>query len=112
MHWTEASKKAIAIRDGSNSKLPTPLPSLNELLNGADELPYNVTKLPRKFLSEEQVTITETHAVGILEKIRGKEWSAVKVTEAFLRRAGLGQLMVNKLESLIHQDVLFIYIYL
>ncbi|KIW71755.1 hypothetical protein PV04_03889 [Phialophora macrospora] len=53
----------------------------------------------QQFLSEKEVAITETDAVGIAEKVAAGEWSAVDVTEAFCHRASLAHQLVNCLHE-------------
>ena len=47
-----------------------------------------------QYLSKHEVEITETDAVGIVEKTSSGQWSAVKVTKAFCHRAALAHQMV------------------
>jgi len=42
-----------------------------------------------QFLSEKEKEITETDAVGIVQKTTGGTWSAVEVTKAFCHRAAI-----------------------
>ncbi|KAI9818939.1 MAG: Acetamidase [Pycnora praestabilis] len=49
-----------------------------------------------QFLSANEVKITETDAVGIVEKTTAGEWSAFEVAEAFCHRAALAHQLVRK----------------
>jgi amidase len=48
----------------------------------------------QQFLTEREVEITETDAVGILEKTKKGEWRAEEVARAFCRRAGVAHQLV------------------
>ena len=48
-----------------------------------------------QFLNEQEILITETDAVGIVEKTSSGQWSAVEVTEAFCHRAALAHQLVR-----------------
>ena len=51
-------------------------------------------KYIQQFLSQREVEITETDAVGILEKTTTGQWKAQVVTEAFCHRAALAHQLV------------------
>ncbi|KIW75355.1 hypothetical protein Z517_10096 [Fonsecaea pedrosoi CBS 271.37] len=53
----------------------------------------------QQFLDEKEVTITETDAVGIAEKVAAGAWTAVDVTQAFCHRASLAHQLVNCLHE-------------
>ncbi|KAK7991634.1 hypothetical protein PG996_013351 [Apiospora saccharicola] len=53
----------------------------------------------RQFLSPKESEITETDAVGIVEKTTSGAWSAVEVAEAFCHRASLSHQLVNCLHE-------------
>jgi amidase len=56
----------------------------------------NVTgKYIQQFLTEKEIEITETDAVGILAKTTTGAWKAVEVTEAFCHRAALAHQLVR-----------------
>lgn len=50
----------------------------------------------QSFLSQKEVDITETDAVGIAKQVAAGTWSAVEVTEAFCHRASLAHQLVRK----------------
>ncbi|KAK5994234.1 Acetamidase [Cladobotryum mycophilum] len=54
----------------------------------------------QQFLNAREIEITETDAVGILEKTTTGEWSAREVTEAFCHRAAIAHQLVNCLHDL------------
>lgn len=49
----------------------------------------------RQFLSPKEVEITETDAIGIVEKTSSGAWTAVEVAEAFCHRASIGHQLVS-----------------
>jgi amidase len=51
-------------------------------------------KYIQQFLSTKEVKITETAAVGIVQKITSGTWKAREVAEAFCHRAALAHQMV------------------
>jgi amidase len=55
----------------------------------------NVTSVPSKVLSPEDVTITETPIDKLLESLANGKLSSVRCTEAFLRRAVLAHQLTN-----------------
>ena len=48
-----------------------------------------------QFLTEDEVLITETDAVGIVNHISSGKWKATNVTEAFCHRASLAHQLVS-----------------
>ncbi|EXJ86327.1 hypothetical protein A1O3_03278 [Capronia epimyces CBS 606.96] len=54
----------------------------------------------QQFLTEPEVEITETDAVGLADKIAAGKWSAVEVTKAFCHRAALAHQLVNCLHEI------------
>jgi len=61
----------------------------------SNEEKRDVTEYIREFLSERELEITETDAVGIAEKTTAAEWKAVEVIKAFCHRAALAHQLVN-----------------
>ena len=90
-NWETLAKEK---RDSVNALIPKswlltdPVPSVKEQ--------KDVTgKYIQQFLSPNEVTITETDAVGIVEKTTTGKWTAQKVTEAFCHRAALAHQLVG-----------------
>ncbi|EMC99608.1 hypothetical protein BAUCODRAFT_21378 [Baudoinia panamericana UAMH 10762] len=54
----------------------------------------------QQFLSEEEIAITETDAVGIVKQTTAGAWSAVDVAKAFCHRAALAHQLVNCLHEI------------
>ncbi|KAL3421610.1 amidase [Phlyctema vagabunda] len=57
-------------------------------------------KYIQQFLSPREIEITETDAVGIVEKTTSGQWKAKEVAEAFCHRAALAHQMVNCLHEI------------
>ena len=68
-------------------KLPVPLPSPSE------QKDVSGTYI-QQFLTFREIEITETDAVGIVQKTTTGAWSAQEVTEAFCHRAALAHQLV------------------
>jgi amidase len=66
---------------------------------GAEEQKDVTGAYIHQFLNEQEISITETDAVGIAEKVAAGEWSAVDVTQAFCHRASLAHQIVNCLHE-------------
>lgn len=54
----------------------------------------------RKYLNEKEIAITETDAVGVVEKTLSGQWTAVDVTKAFCHRAAIAHQLVNCLHEI------------
>lgn len=92
---TQAATKREAILSSIPEKwrLPGDIPSAQEQ--------RDVTgPFIQKFLSDREIEITETDAVGIAEKTSSGLWSAVEVTEAFCHRASLAHQLVRFTEPI------------
>lgn len=87
--WQQITKASQAHRDATLSALDPPLPVLPA------DLPLDVTRLPRDVLTAEEVRITELMPEEVVAQLASRELSAVQVTKAFLRRAGLAQMLVG-----------------
>ncbi|KAL2865945.1 amidase signature domain-containing protein [Aspergillus lucknowensis] len=96
---TEAWKaKATAKREALSSlippewRLPTPVPPPSEL--------PNVTREIRRYLSPQEISITESSAVEIVTKTSTGQWKCEAVTRAFCHRAALAHQMINCLHEI------------
>ncbi|TKA68211.1 hypothetical protein B0A49_07469 [Cryomyces minteri] len=91
-------KLATQKRDSVNDLIPkewriSSVPSVEEQ--------RDVTgKYIQQFLSDKEVEITETDAVGIVEQTSSGAWSAVEVTKAFCHRAAVAHRLVNCLHEI------------
>ena len=54
----------------------------------------------RKYLDEKEIEITETDAVGVVEKTTSGKWTAVEVATAFCHRAAIAHQLVNCLHEI------------
>ena len=82
-----ARAKREAIKDAIPSKwrIPNPAPEQTDVTG----------EYIRTFLTEREIEITETDAVGITEKTCSGSWTAVEVTEAFCKRAAIAHQLVG-----------------
>lgn len=87
--WEALVQKAILTRDKSLAKVDPPIPTI------PGKLPLDVTGIPAKLLTPEEVEITEGHdATSLAAAIASRKYSAVTVIKAFLRRAAIAQKLV------------------
>lgn len=93
--WESLAKEK---RDSVNTLIPKswlltkPLPSASEQ--------RDVTgKYIQQYLSQREIEITETDAVGIVKKTTSGEWKAKEVTEAFCHRSALAHQMVRSMRA-------------
>ncbi|KAK5171848.1 uncharacterized protein LTR77_003484 [Saxophila tyrrhenica] len=71
-----------------------------------DDLPLNVTQIPKKLLPEETIAITELTAEQLLPQLASGRLTATQVTKAFLQRAGLASKLVNCCTELLPERAL------
>ena len=73
------------------------------LLNGTDPI-----DLPRRtgILTEREMSITESRAVDIVQRIKAREYTAFEVTTAFCKRAAIAHQAVSKTYTRMASDVL------
>lgn len=90
--WQEVAADRQAYRDATIASLSPTLPSL-------PSVPLNTIPLAREVLTEAECKITETSIEDLAPKLASGELSAVEVTNAFLRRAGLAQKAVRHRHS-------------
>jgi amidase len=86
--WQEVASDRQKHRDATLSHLDPPLPTI-------DNLPSNTIALASKYLTAEELKITETLSENLVSQLAKGELSSVAVTKAFLRRAALAQLAVR-----------------
>jgi amidase len=72
---------------------PSDIPSLDG--------PSDVSQLPRKFLTEFEVAITESSPLDVLSNIHTGIWLARDVTEAYCHRAAIAHQLVNCLTEIL-----------
>jgi amidase len=79
-------------RDSVKSLIPKPW-LLPFSLPPADQQ-RDITRYIQNFLTPQEVIITETDAVGIVQRTTSGLWKSVEVAEAFCHRAALAHQMV------------------
>jgi amidase len=83
----EAKRQSILNAIPAKWRLADPVPPATEL--------RDVTgSYIQQYLSEREIEITESDAVGIVAQTTTGRWSAVEVTEAFCHRAALAHQLV------------------
>ncbi|GAM89787.1 hypothetical protein ANO11243_078260 [Dothideomycetidae sp. 11243] len=60
----------------------------------------------QQYLSTKEIEITETEAVGIVDKASRGEWTATEITKAFCHRAALAHQLVNCLHEVFFDDAI------
>ncbi|KAL1845773.1 hypothetical protein Plec18170_009577 [Paecilomyces lecythidis] len=95
-HWkaaAEAKRQAVLDLIPEKWRIKEPIPPPSEL--------RDVTAgYIQQFLDARELEITETDAVGIIERTTSGQWTAVEVTEAFCHRAALAHQLVNCLHEI------------
>ncbi|KAI9831132.1 MAG: hypothetical protein M1819_005220 [Sarea resinae] len=93
--WQEIALTVQKRRDESIAHVKPPVPDVPA------DLPRNVTGIPKKLLTEREVEITETAPEQLITSLAAGKLTATEVTNAFLRRAGLAQKLVNCVTDLL-----------
>ncbi|KAI0131781.1 acetamidase [Xylariales sp. AK1849] len=99
--WQDVAVDRQRHRDATIAALGFPLPELQ-----TNEISRNVTGIPKAILTDEEFTITGTDVEVLAAKLASGEWSATLVINAFLRRAGLAQKLVNCITELLPERAL------
>lgn len=86
--WQEVAADKQKHREATLSLLDPPLPLIAET-------PINTIPLARTFLTQYEITITETSVEDLVVLLAKGQLSSVTVTKAFLRRAALAQKAVR-----------------
>lgn len=86
---TSASAKRNAVLEQlpNEWKIPGPIPS-------PEELPDATGRGIQQYLSPREIEITETDAIGIVEKTCSGQWTSLEVTKAFCHRATVAHQLV------------------
>ena len=82
----EAKRQSILDRIPKEWRITAPIPSIAEL--------RDVTPIPKQYLSEREVQITESDAEAIVNETSTGRWKAEEVTRAFAHRAALAHQLV------------------
>ncbi|KAF7944585.1 uncharacterized protein EAE97_005218 [Botrytis byssoidea] len=86
--WQDVASEVQKHQDATIAKVE---PAIVEI---TEKLPRRVISLPRKYLSPEEITITETPIEKSLASLATGKLSSLAVTKAFLRRAAIAQKLV------------------
>lgn len=86
--WQTIAHEAQQYRDASISRIKPDVPQT------PSNLPRNVMEIPGKLLSPDETRITELPVEELADMLRLRKVSAMVVTLAFLRRAGVAQKLV------------------
>ena len=84
----EAKRQSVLNAIPEKWRLEAPVPSATELRDVTGDY-------IRQYLTEHEITITETDAVDIVAQTSTGRWSALEVTEAFCHRAALAHQLVR-----------------
>ena len=87
--WEDVARDAQKHRDSTIDAVEPPLPLL------PSDISHNVIDIPRQTLSREEIKITETPFLKLLQLLQTGEVTTTAVTNAFLRRAALAQKLVK-----------------
>ena len=87
--WQDIAAHVQARRDATIAQIIPAIPRV------AKDLPTNVTEIPKRLLDSSEVRITEMLPEELLKELSIGKLSSEEVTNAFLRRAGLAQRLVN-----------------
>lgn len=87
--WQETVSAVQAHRLAGLSRIQPPL------LDVPPNLSKDITNIPKKLLSQQELDITHSSPESLLMRLTSGEWSSEEVTNAFLRRAGLAQNLVD-----------------
>ena len=87
--WQEIAKKVQEHRDQTIAKIQPAVPGLPE------NIPLNVTAIPKQLLSAEEIQITELTPEALVAEISAARLTSTEVVTAYLRRAGIAQKLVG-----------------
>ncbi|KAI9716192.1 MAG: hypothetical protein M1828_000418 [Chrysothrix sp. TS-e1954] len=99
--WRHAAAAAQKHRDDSIARIQPPLPDL------PDDLPLDVTHIPKELLSATENDITTLSVEDLFTAtVTQRKYTSVQVIGAYLRRAALAQKLVNCITELIPEQAL------
>ena len=98
--WQDIAAEAQRYRDDSIARVQPAVPKV------PNELPLNVTHIPREVLEKEEIKVTESLPDHLLAQIAQRNWKAEDVTRAFLRRAGVAQALTNCIIELLPETAI------
>ncbi|RFU25584.1 hypothetical protein B7463_g10752, partial [Scytalidium lignicola] len=92
--WQEVAKDRQRHRDETIAAIEPAIPDVASI-------PQNTTSVAKGLLTVKEIEITETTVETLTGKLSTGELTALEVTQAFLRRAGLAQKLVNCIAELL-----------
>jgi hypothetical protein len=95
--WKEIVNAVQKYRDASITAVTPSIPHVPQ----PENLPRNVTGLPRQLLQQPEMDITETAAEKLVTLLAEGKLTSVAVVGAFLRRAAVAQKLVSDIFVLI-----------
>lgn len=98
--WQDIASAMKTHRDETIANVTPAVPDVPK------DLPLNVTSIPAKLLSKEEIQLTESAPETLLSSLASGELSCTALTTAFLRRAGLAQKLVNCVTELLTSKAL------
>lgn len=87
--WKRAAGHAERYRDNSIQRVAPAVPPVPH------DLPLNVIDIPKQLLLTEEASLTSLPPERLIQALAAGEVTAVQVTTAFLRRAGIAQSLVQ-----------------
>ncbi|KAK1814151.1 hypothetical protein LTR12_011429 [Friedmanniomyces endolithicus] len=87
--WQDISATMLKHREQTIAAIEPAIPDPPE------ELPPNVTGIPKRLLPADVISITETPTEKLIQKLASGTLSSTDVTNAFLQRAGLASKLTN-----------------
>ncbi|KAL8872257.1 MAG: hypothetical protein Q9174_002081 [Haloplaca sp. 1 TL-2023] len=98
--WQNIAKTAQELRDASIARVNPPLP------HTSPKQSRDVTNIPKLLLTEAEITITEKSTEDLVTDLAAGKLTSIFVVNAFLRRAGLAQRLVNCITELLPEEAL------
>ncbi|KAF3917695.1 Acetamidase [Arthrobotrys entomopaga] len=99
--WQQIAKERQEYRDASVSRITPPIPEVD-----TGSLPLSVIDTARSMLTAREVEITEKDSMELINLMSSGDLTAIEVTNAFLRRAGVAQKLVNCITELLPERAL------
>ncbi|EPS43680.1 hypothetical protein H072_2341 [Dactylellina haptotyla CBS 200.50] len=99
--WRDIAAERQQYRDASISRISPRIPNVNTAT-----LPLDVLNTARSMLTRREVYITEMTTIELLDQLATGKLTSVEVTNAFLRRAGVAQKLVNCITEVLPERAL------
>ncbi|KAL8662870.1 MAG: hypothetical protein Q9168_008190 [Polycauliona sp. 1 TL-2023] len=98
--WQDIAATAQELRDASISRIDPPVPDVPQ------DLPKNVTGIPKQLLTPDEILITETVPEELISSLASGKITSAVLVNAFLRRAGLAQKLTNCITELLPEEAM------